>query len=180
MLNKMETMKSILSIIGVLIFLIFITCFVYLPNRQILLSSFALQKQNDFYIENLSESISLKDAIPVPDSIGLQYNPYQFKIVNNSNSEIVYQIVFHKSSSEIGAQEIDILSNRYLKFSLKSLDNTLVEPTILPDDGILYNASLAAHSQLVFEFRMWLDWDADNNAMDKVFVGKIEINSIAS
>lgn len=177
MSNKRENIKSILSIISVSFFLIFMTCSVYLPKRLILLSSFAfLQNQKDFYIEDLSKGILLKDIIPVTDDIGLQYDPYQFRVVNNSDSKVVYQIVFSKNVTKTEINEKNILSNKYLKFSLNSLSNKLVEPTILPDDGIIYKASIDAHSQEIFEFRMWLDWDADNGAMNKIFAGKVEIN----
>ena len=177
MTNKNEKIKCILSIISVSFFLIFMTCSVYLPKRLTLLSSYAfLQNQKDFYIEDLSKGIFLKDVVPVTDDIGLQYDPYRFRVVNNSNSEIVYQIVFNKNTTKTEMNAENILSNKYLKFSLNSLYNELVEPTILSDDGIIYKASIDAHSQEIFEFRMWLDWDADNDAMNKVFTGKVEID----
>lgn len=176
---KREKRKYILSIISTLLFLIFVTCFIYFPKKEIILSSFAfLQNQKNFYMEDLSQGISLNNAIPVSDEIGIQYDPYRFKVVNNSASEITYQIVFKSNDSKMNIQQKDILSNEYLRFSLNCQDDILVEPNTLFENGILYTTTIGAYSEKTFEFRMWLDWNSDNNAMNKIFIGKIEIDKI--
>ena len=50
-------------------------------------------------MQDLSSGILLKDAYPTSDSTGLKNDAYKFKIVNNSNSKITYQIVFQTSHS---------------------------------------------------------------------------------
>lgn len=176
-IHKKERIKYIFSIIGVFIFLVFTTGFIYLPKQDKLLSSLAfVHNLKSFYMEDLSSGILLKDAIPVLDTVGSEYEPYQFKVVNNSDLEVTYHIVFRKK--EMNLQEKEILPNHYLRFSLKSEGTTLVDPTTLPENGILYVTTIKAHSQQTFEFRMWLDWDSDNEAMDKIFMGKVEIEKL--
>lgn len=175
-MNKKEVRKHILSIICVSTFLIFMTTFVYLPKQENLLSSFAfLEAQRSFYVEELSSGILLHDATPVSDKKGLQNDPYTFKVVNNSNKEITYQIKFNNNEEKIKAQGKEVLPNRYLRYNLLQGNTEIVEPSTLPDDGILYEAVIPANSEIIFNFRMWLDYNADNGAMNKTFIGKIEV-----
>lgn len=172
-----ESRKLVLSIILVSLFLIFMTCFVYLPKQENLLSSLAfIQNQKSFYLKDLSQGILLNDAIPVPDEVGMQYQPYRFKVVNSSNSEINYRIIFRNNDSKMNIKQEDLLSNQYLRISLNNNEGLLVNPVSLSENGVIYTTTIRAHEEEVFELRMWLDWNSDNNAMDKIFVGKIEVD----
>lgn len=176
--NK-EIKKLMFSIIGVSIFLIVMTTYVYLPKQENLMSSLAfLQNQKRFYMQDISSGILLKDATPVKDEVGLEYEPYQFKVVNHSNLDITYRIVFKNDIQKAKAQEKEILPNRYLRYTLTEGYNIDLEPATLQEDGILYTTTISAHSETTFEFRMWLDYNADNDAMNKVFIGKIEIEEV--
>ena len=57
-------------------------------------------------------------------------------------------------------------------------NNNYIEPLNLTDNGIIYETTIDANSSSTFEFKMWLDYNSDNEAMDKAFVGKIEIEEI--
>lgn len=174
-----EKRSHIISIISVSLFLIIMTAFVYLPKQEMLLSSLAfLQNQNRFYMEDISSGILLKDATPVSDQKGLQYEPYQFKVVNNSNSDITYNIIFKNNKEKAEAKGKEVLPNKYLRYSLKEGNNVNLEPVTLQEDGILYTTTIPSNSTVVFEFRMWLDWEADNGAMNKIFIGKIELEEV--
>lgn len=178
MKNK-EIRKLIFSIISVSLLLIFATTFVYIPKQENLLSSLAfLQNEKRFYMEDISSGILLKDAVPVSDCVGLSNDSYQFKVVNNSNSAVTYRIVFKNVNDKSQFDQKDILPNRYLRYSLKEGNNAYLEPTNLNDDGIIYETVINAHSSTVFEFKMWLDYNSDNDAMNKVFVGKIKVEEI--
>lgn len=171
-----EKRGHIISIICVSLFLIIMTVFVYLPKQEMLLSSLAfLQNQQRFYIEDLSSGILLNDATPVSDERGLEFTPYRFKVVNNSDSTLEYNIIFKNNEEKAKAKGLEVLPNKYLRYSLKEGYNNALEPKTLGEDGILYNASIPANSAVIYEFRMWLDWNADNGAMNKIFIGKIEI-----
>lgn len=177
--KKKEIRKRIFSIITVSTFLIMMTTFVYLPKQENLLSSFAfLQNIKRFYMEDISSGILLKDATPVKDKVGLEYDPYQFKVVNGSNSDITYQIVFKNNLEKVKAEGKEVLPNKYLRYSLSTQNKELVPASTLSDDGILYTTTIKAHSENIYNFRMWLDWNSDDGAMNKVFIGKIEIVEI--
>ena len=126
----------------------------------------------------LVKVILLKDATPLSDETGIQYEPYKFKVVNNSNSDITYYIVFNNNEEKIASKGKEVLPNKYLRYSLKEENKVELEPTTLPEDGIIYTATIPSNSEMVFEFRMWLDYDADNGAMNKIFIGKIGVEEV--
>ncbi len=178
-MNQKEVKKSILSIMFVSIFLILMTTFVYLPKQENLLSSFAfLQNQRSFYMEDVTSGILLKDASPMSDEKGFQNEPYRFKVINHSNEDITYQIVFQNNEQKALEQGKEVLPNHYLRYSLQNANDEMQKAETLADDGILYTAVVKAHSEETYDFRMWLDYDADNGAMNKIFIGKIEIVKI--
>ena len=103
-MNK-EIRNRIFSIIAVSTFLIIMTTFVYLPRQTSLLSALAFLKQEQsFYMEDLSEGLLLKSAIPTKDEAGLNNDPYRFQVVNNSNENITYQIIF-KNNEELAKEK---------------------------------------------------------------------------
>jgi hypothetical protein len=174
--KKKEIKRLIFSIISVSLFLMFMTSFVYLPKQENLLSSMAfLQNQKRFYMQDLSSGILLKDAYPTSDSTGLKNDAYKFKIVNSSNSKITYQIVFQNNEEQAKLKGKEVLPNKYLRYVINKENEPFKNIQNLSDDGILYTATIDAKSEETFEFRMWLDYNADNGAMDKIFIGKIEL-----
>lgn len=178
-MNKKEIRKHIISIISVSLFLIIATTFIYLPKQENLLSSFAfLHNQQRFYMKDLSSGILLSNASPTKDSSALSIDPYRFQVVNNSDSDITYQIVFKNNEEKAKARGKEVLPNKYLRYSLIGSNNKKVEPATLSTDGILYTTTIQANSVENFDFRMWLDYNADNGAMNKIFIGKIELIEI--
>lgn len=178
MRNK-EVRQSILSIILVSTFLIVMTCFVYLPKQEALLSSLAfLQNQKRFYIEELSSGILLKEAVPVSDTKGLSYEPYEFKVVNNSNQDIEYNIVFDNNEEKITNLGKEVLPNKFLRYSIQEKGTDTNIAYTLNEDGIILTTVVPKNSETTYEFRMWLDLYADNGAVNKVFIGKIELEEI--
>ncbi len=174
-----EKKKHIISILVVSTFLILSTTFVYFPKQENFVSSLAfLHQVNSFYMEDLSSGILLKNTSCVKDEKGLQQDPYQFKVVNQTNQEITYRIVFHKDFEKINQQGKEALENHYLRYTLKEGEQAYLEPQNLNDDGILYETTIPKRSEVVYDFKMWLDYDADNGAMNKLLIGNIEIERI--
>lgn len=173
-----KIIKLLLSI-GASLFLIVSTTFVYLTKKNNLLSSLIfLQNQQKFYMQDLSSGILLKEAIPVSDSKGLENEPYIFKVVNNSDKEITYRILFKNNIDKVKRLNKDVLPNEYLRYIVKESNIEFIEPRNLNDDGIIYETTINAKSSTVFEFKMWLDYNSDNNAMNKSFIGKIMIEEV--
>lgn len=178
-MTKKEVRRHIISIISVSLFLIVATTFIYIPKQASLMSSFAfLQNVQNFYMKELTSGILLHDAMPTKDEKALQNSPYTFQVVNNSDKDITYQILFKNNEEKAKAKGKEVLPNRYLRYSLINNNKTIVEPSTLSDDGILYTTTIKANSTQTFDFRMWLSYYADNGAANKIFIGKVEIQKI--
>lgn len=175
-MSKKEIRGRIISIISVSLFLIFATAFIYIPKQANLMSSFAfLQNVQNFYMKELSSGILMHNATPTKDESAMKNSPYIFQVVNNSNKDITYQIVFKNNEEKAKTKGMEVLPNRYLRYSLISGSKTIVKPSTLSDDGVLYETTIKANSTETFDFRMWLSYYADNGAMNKIFIGKVEL-----
>ena len=175
-MSKKEVRGHIISIITVSLFLIIMTTFVYLPKQQTLLSSFAfLEKAQSFYMKELTSGILMHDANPTKDENAKNNTPYTFQVVNNSDKDITYQILFKNNEEKAKAKGMEVLPSRYLRYSLMSNNSNIVEPSTLSEDGVLYETTIKANSTETYDFRMWLSYYADNGAMNKIFIGKVEI-----
>lgn len=176
---KKEIINRIISIITVSLFLITVTTYVYLPNSKNLTSALAfLNHEKSFYMQDVTKGVLLHDAIPVKDSEGLKNDPYTFKVVNKTNSNITYKIVFKSDKEKAKAKGMELLPNKYLRYSVSNTSDTNIEAKTLSDDGILLTTTITPHSEQVFNFRMWLDYNADDGAFDKIFIGSIAIEEI--
>lgn len=176
---KKEIKSRIFSIIAVSTFLIIMTTFVYLPKQTNLLSALAfLNGEQAFYMEDLSEGVLLRSAVPTKDSEGLKNDPYQFQVVNKSSKNITYQIVFKNNEEKAKLKGKEVLPSHYLRYSVSDSNDTNLEAKTLTDDGILLTTTITPNSTETFNFRMWLDFNADDGAMDKVFIGTIEVNEV--
>ena len=176
---KKEIRKRILSIIFVSTFLIISTSFIYLPNHKNLVSALAfLNSEQSFYMEDVSEGVLLKDATPMKDSDGLKNDPYTFRVVNNSKKNITYQVVFKNNEDKAKESGKEVLDNKYLKYSISDTNGNNIEVKTLADDGILLTTTITPGSKQVLDFRMWLDYDADEGAMDKIFIGTLEVKEV--
>lgn len=178
-MKKNQRQHLILSIITTTLFLVFSTCFIYFPKQDNLFASLAfLQEEQKFYMEELSDGILLNDAYPVTDAQGMGYEPYRFRIVNNSNYDISYQIKFNNNEKKIKSLGKEVLPNKYLRYIIKEENEEYTLANTLGDDSIIYSSIIPANSKKVFEFKMWLDYNSDSNAMNKTFIGKIEITEV--
>ena len=176
---KNDTKRRVLEIAFVSVFLIVMTSFVYLPNQKNLLSALAfLNSEQSFYMEDVSNGILLKSAVPVKDEQGLANDPYTFRVVNNSNKNVTYNIVFKNNEEKAKERGKEVLPNRYLRYAVSDVNDTNIEAKTLADDGILLTTTIPPHSKQELNFRMWLDFDADDGAMDKIFIGTLEVEKV--
>ena len=173
-INK-EIISRITSIIFMLIFLIVSTLYVYYPNKQNLTSAFTfLQNREAFYLEELSDGIKLAEAYPITDSEGITSDSYSFKIVNDTDKDIHYQLVFRNQLEKIEAKNLLPLDSKYLRYSIQNNESNLKIET-LTDTEVIYDAVIKADSELTFDFRIWLGENFDSDAMGKTFIGRMEV-----
>ena len=121
-MNK-EIRKRLFSIAFVSTFLILMTTFVYLPSQENLSSAFAfLNNQKAFYMHDVTKGVLLHNAIPTKDSEGLENDPYTFEVVNNTNKNITYNIVFKNNEEKAKEKGMEILPSKYLRFALSNIN----------------------------------------------------------
>lgn len=176
---RKEIISHLMSIAFIIVFLIVGTVYVYYPTKSNLLSSVTfLQKQENFYIQDVSSGIKLAEAFPISDSEGLQSTPYQFKIVNNTNHEIKFQLLFRNQLDKVNERGLEALDAKYLRYSLQQFDKeTIVNE--LDESEIIYTGTIASNSELTYNFSLWLGEDNfDEDAMGKTFIGQMEIKEI--
>jgi hypothetical protein len=146
-----------------------------MPNHNSMASALTfLNGVQSFYMEDLSDGVLLKDANPTMDEDGLENEPYKFQVVNKSNRNITYKIIF-KNKVE---NESEILANKYLRYSISTENSTEDIVSTLGADSIILTTTIIPNSTQVFNFRMWLDYDCDNDAFGKKFSGVIQIEEI--
>ena len=176
---KKDILKHILSIVFVSVFLVLMTTFVYLPNHNNLVSALSfLSNEQSFYMEDVSSGLLLKDSVPMEDSKGLEIEPYTFRVVNNTNHNITYKILFKNNIEKIEATNLEALDSKYLRYSISTINDTNLEANSLNEDGVLVVFTALPHSKQEFNFRMWLDYNSDNNAMGKAFIGSLALEEI--
>ena len=174
-----EIRKNILSIIFVSIFLVVMTVYVYLPKQKNLLSAFAfIGQQQSFYMEDLSDGVLLRSAVPIKDSEGIKNQPYTFRVVNNTDREITYNIILKNDKYKIIDQGKEPLSSKYIKYAISDTMDSNCEIKNLTENGILLTTTIKPYSKDTFNFRMWLDYDAGVDAMNKMFIGTIEVKNV--
>lgn len=172
-MNK-EIRKRILSILAVLTFLLVSTVLIYMPNHANVASALTfLNGVQSFYMEDLSSGVLLKDANPTKDEDGLKIDPYKFQVVNKSNRNITYKIVFKNKVEDESVR----LANKYLRYSI-STENGSEEISTLSDDSIILTTTITPNTTQVFNFKMWLDYNSDDDAFGKRFSGVIQIEEI--
>ncbi len=169
---KNEIKKHILSILAVLTFLLLSTAFIYMPNHNSMASALTfLNGVQSFYMEDLSDGVLLKDANPTMDEDGLENEPYKFQVVNKSNKNITYKIVFKNKVDN----EEERLANKYLRYSISTENTTENVVSTLDEDSIILTTTITPNTTQVFNFRMWLDYNSDDDAFGKRFSGVIQI-----
>ena len=173
-MNK-EIRKHVFSILKVMTFLIVSTAFIYMPRHSSVASALTfLNGVKSFYMEDLSDGVLLRDANPTKDEEGLEIDPYRFQVVNKSNRNITYRIIFKNKVEDESIR----LANKYLRYSISTENDNNVEVNTLSDDNILLTTTIVPGTTQVLNFRMWLDYDCDNDAFGKMFSAIIQIEEV--
>ncbi len=148
----------------------------------------------DVTLEDEQNEIFLEKASPVSDREGEELTPFTFKIKNNCDASVKYQINLESLNTSKGVSiEEQRLASKYIKEKLNEVgkegpiriltDNTSVEKTI-EEAAESYKLTTgymeAGEAEKTFELRLWLDGDltmADEEAMNKTFASKITVTA---
>lgn len=153
-------------------------------NNEVSSGCFELEI-NDLDENNMSTAINLKNTYPMTELKGLTTSPYMIEIKNICNIPSEYTIVLNKFSNSN-------LTNDLIRYQIKKVDES--NPTKLLSQAQLYQLDtslkseielnqgltisqsynlaegyLNANETVFYELRIWLDYEATNDAMNKNF-----------
>ncbi len=119
-------------------------------------------------------------VLPVLDAVGLEEDPYTFKLIKGGTTASKYTIYLDNVSLEEGETQ---LPDDAIKFDLKKDDTTLIR-TLLSyvteedHDRVLDTGVIKGGETFSYDLRMWVDQDATSTmAAGKTFRGKIRVEA---
>ena len=114
--------------------------------------------------------INIDKAVPISDEEGLAGESFKFKLKNNGSIPTKYSIYLDDVALTEGEQR---LANEYLRYQLiknneeeyyRAFKYLGESPNRILDGGIINK-----NETIEYELRIWLDKNADNDAINKVF-----------
>ena len=188
MRNK-ENKKKILKVLGLIGLFILVFSLSYALFRitltgkkktKITTANFKLElldKDNHSIEKNSNNAyeyeINIEKAVPEEDEEGLKREGFIFKLKNSGNVPVKYTIYLDDVELETGEER---LLDQYVKYSLIKNDNEK-EPSLLNDltDRKLDTGVINKGEINEYELKLWVDYNAGNEAMNKVFDTKLRV-----
>ncbi|MBR1414105.1 MAG: hypothetical protein IJ574_05515 [Bacilli bacterium] len=144
----------------------------------------------DITYESISENnIELNEVLPITDEAGLALEGYTFKITNNCNSIVRYQVNLEtlNISNDTKYLNIDYLDATIDNEFIETLGNYESTTTLLSDneardariikEGLLDKSSNTSTNSVIHTLRVWLDKDTPTSEKYAQWRGKITINA---
>ena len=129
--------------------------------------------------ESASEGIKLVNAIPTYDSDGRKTSPYKFSLNNKSRIDLYYSLSLIDDEELISnckttdGSACELLDTKDIRYEVKE-GGTSYTGT-LSDSPVIYHGIIDADETLDCELRIWLNIEAENDVMGKVFLGKLKV-----
>ena len=133
----------------------------------------------ELVLNETNEGIQLVNTIPTYDDEGKAGEPYTFTLKNNSAIPLYYTLGVVDDEEAISACETDsggsceLLDSRDVRYELKMGDRTFTGT--LSDSYIMSYGIIDADEEVDCELRIWLNINANNEAIGKVFLGKLKV-----
>lgn len=174
---KKEIISRIVSICSTILFLTVTTWFWFGPRLELTNASAVMASNTVSNLEfiDLSEGIKLENAYPVTDTFGMMVEPYRFQITNHDSKEVTFDIAFVNDLLAITKDNCSVLSNNYLRYSIKKNNNNYTPARNLSLDGTMYVDTLGANETATYELKFWIDQNAGNEIMDTHFHAKVAV-----
>ena len=139
----------------------------------------------DITFSNETGDISLNDAWPTTDSDGAALTPYTFRITNNCNTAVTYEIALESIEAE-GQDNPSYLNYNYIKIklddgrpaiygNLEGLTNDTEKDYTIRDTKQIGINTLSGHEHADHELRIWLDENTPIEEINKIFISKIKV-----
>lgn len=164
----------------------------YSQKEQNVITSGCFELQvTDIDEDNQSTAINLKNAYPMSDARGAQTKPYILNITNVCDVPSEYSIILNEfEESTISSTFIKIQTNKMnvspnlsllseipsyeldenIKYEIENINGMLINQSYNLATGFLNK-----NETETYEVRMWLDYNADNNQMNKRFEAGITV-----
>ena len=119
----------------------------------------------DISISGTNE-ISLSNAFPIRDSVGITQTPYTFTVTNNCNHYMKVDIGIEVTNSTINAGFIKAAMNKSNEQITPNFLNqyTLVQKPNENAKYIMINDEFDENESKTYEYRMWLDYSVEYGA----------------
>ena len=132
----------------------------------------------DLVLNEPGEGIQLVNTIPTYDDEGKKESPYTFSLKNESKIDLYYTISLVddeealSSCSTTDGSACKLLDPRDIRYELKLGNKTFTGS--LSDSSIINYGVIGVDEIINGELRVWLNINATNEAMGKVFLGKLK------
>ena len=129
--------------------------------------------------ESASEGIQLVNAIPTYDDDGKESSPYKFSLTNKSRIDLYYSLSLIDDEELINScqttdgSDCELLDVKDIRYEIKIGDISYTGT--LSDSPVIYHGIIDASEKIDCELRVWLNINAGNEVMGKVFLGKLQV-----
>ena len=141
----------------------------------------------DITLVEPSNPIVINTAIPMADADGLTTTAYTFKVVNNDNQNIAYQLYLDDVALESGEHKIPDNNIKYSLTRNGGSENpkllTMTQKTVGSntvrelDDTIISGKTTNTAVENVYTLKLWIDSEATNDIAGYKFKGKIRLEA---
>ena len=131
--------------------------------------------------DNLIEGLTLENAWPISDQEGSAQEGYQFKVVNECEEDLTYQVILDslevsggRINPEFVKVELDDKSiRRYGR--LEDAPETDEYPTIAHKK--VYTGTILGNDEVEHTIKLWISEDSTNDDIGKAFSSKIRVEA---
>ncbi len=127
-------------------------------------------------------TINLTNAIPTEDSVGLAQSAYKFTVTTSGGTvPLTYKLYLDDITKSVTSSTSSALATKYIRYELKkngariALANLPTTTLLSNSPMLLHTATIQANSTDKYELRLWLDYDAGNDAQSRKFQGQIRL-----
>lgn len=168
----MKHKSKILIIISLLTILLISSSYAWLKvtlrsSKNNFIKGAALSLKMD---DSMEGGINLTTAIPIPDEEGLSNIPYRFTINNDGEIDSTYTIYLDNLELDTNQTRVD---DKYIKYSLTK--NGISSGAKLLNNRELDTGIIDKNTTDSYELRIWVDYNATNEAMNTTFKGQIRV-----
>ena len=133
----------------------------------------------DLVLNEESDGIQLVNVIPTYDDEGKNNTPYNFSIQNKSNIALYYTLSLVDDEDALSncqttdGGSCELLDPRDIRYELQMNGRTFTGS--LSDSSIISYGVIDAEEVIDCELRVWLNINATNEAMGKVYLGQLKV-----